>query len=143
MLQRLGRAPGVGDFGLGVEESPEKQSRPADSGRIHGAASNQLYVPSVGQERAHVRWNLSAPFPHSWENTRLATGQLVFTWQSEDDEADDSFESLVTVDFLEKNADNMELRVRPEDLPTEESRDEHAFGWNSALDNLEILLSSE
>lgn len=67
--------------------------------------------------------------------------KLVFTWQSGDAKPG-SFESLVTVDFLEMDASTAELRLTHEYLPDEESRDEHAFSWNSALDNLEILLAS-
>ncbi|HTD65224.1 MAG TPA: SRPBCC domain-containing protein [Candidatus Limnocylindria bacterium] len=89
----------------------------------------------------NFRWVLSTP-----EGERMATRgefhdvrrgeKLTFTWEPEGTTVE-HFESLVTVEFREIDAATTELRLTHENLPSEESRDEHTDGWNSALDKFE------
>src|SRR6267142_1750358 len=58
----------------------------------------------------------------------------------EDDEAWENWTSVVTVELFEHRG-GTELRLRHEQLPSEESRDRHSEGWNSLLDQLEQFLS--
>jgi uncharacterized protein YndB with AHSA1/START domain len=67
--------------------------------------------------------------------------KLVFTWHWADDPDWKDLESLVTVEFIEKDPTTTELRLTHADLPTPQSRDNHSAGWNSALDKLEQLLA--
>jgi len=62
--------------------------------------------------------------------------KIVFTWQWQDDEDWENHISIVTVELDDRDG-GTELRLRHEHLPNKESRDGHARGWNSALDNLE------
>ena len=66
--------------------------------------------------------------------------KIVFTWQWEDDETWENHISVVTVELADADG-GTELRLRHEQLPSEESRDGHTRGWNSALNKLEKLLS--
>ncbi len=65
--------------------------------------------------------------------------KLVLTWVGTQDISPDAPESLVTVKFHEKDDATTELRLTHENLPSEQSRDNHAEGWNSNLDKLEQL----
>jgi uncharacterized protein YndB with AHSA1/START domain len=62
--------------------------------------------------------------------------KIVFTWQWQDDEDWENHISIVTVELSDRDG-GTELRLKHEQLPTEESRDGHTRGWNSALDKLE------
>jgi Uncharacterized conserved protein len=62
--------------------------------------------------------------------------KVVFTWRWDDDELWENRTSIVTVE-LEDADGGTQLRLTHEQLPTEESRDSHTGGWNSALDKLE------
>ena len=62
--------------------------------------------------------------------------KIVFTWQFDDDETWKNHISVVSVE-LEDRDGGTELRLTHERLPSEESRDGHTGGWNSALDKLE------
>src|SRR5881397_1993551 len=66
--------------------------------------------------------------------------KIVFTWQWEDDEDWENHISIVTVELTDADG-GTELRLRHEQLPSEESRDGHTRGWNSARNKLEKLLS--
>src|SRR6266480_3911864 len=66
--------------------------------------------------------------------------KIVFTWQWDDDEAWENRTSVVTIEFFEHRG-GTELRLKHEQLPSEESRDRHNEGWNSLLDRLEQFLS--
>jgi uncharacterized protein YndB with AHSA1/START domain len=65
--------------------------------------------------------------------------KIVFTWQWDDDEVWQNRTSLVTVEFSDRNG-GTEVRLRHEQLPSEESRNRHNEGWNSVLDRLEKFL---
>jgi uncharacterized protein YndB with AHSA1/START domain len=62
--------------------------------------------------------------------------KIVFTWQWQHDEDWEHCVSVVTVELLDREG-GTELRLKHEQLPSEESRDGHTRGWNSALDKLE------
>jgi uncharacterized protein YndB with AHSA1/START domain len=98
--------------------------------------------PRVG---GTFRWVLSTP-----DGERMmAQGEfrevrprekVVYTWQWADDPDWENVESLVTVEFRD-HPDGTELRLTHEKLPSEQSRDNHTYGWNSALDKFERLLA--
>jgi len=62
--------------------------------------------------------------------------KIVFTWKHKDDKLWENRTSMVTVEFSDRNG-GTELRLKHEQLPSEESRDDHNQGWNSLLDKLE------
>ena len=66
------------------------------------------------------------------EFRELQPGRKVqFTWQWQDDEDWENHISIVTVELADRDG-GTELRLKHEQLPTEESRDGHTRGWNSA-----------
>ena len=74
------------------------------------------------------------------EYRELVSGErIVFTWQWDDDDVWQNRTSLVTVEFSDREG-GTEVRLRHEQLPSEESRDRHNQGWNSVLDRLEHFL---
>ena len=74
------------------------------------------------------------------EYRELVPGKrIVFTWQWDDDEVWENRTSLVTVEFSDRDG-GTEVRLRHEQLPSEESRDRHNEGWNSVFDRLEKFL---
>ena len=90
------------------------------------------------------RWDLSnsegEKMTVSGEYRELQPGKkIVFTWQWQDDETWENHFSVVTVE-LDDAGGGTELRLRHEQLPSEESADGHNRGWNSALDKLEKFL---
>lgn len=66
--------------------------------------------------------------------------KIVFTWQWQDDENWENHLSIVTVELSDRDG-GTELRLIHEKLPSEQSRDGHNSGWNSALDKLEKFFS--
>jgi uncharacterized protein YndB with AHSA1/START domain len=106
-----------------------------------------------------LAWNLDARVGGQWQwdlpiltgETMTAHGEyrelrpgekLVYTWQWADDPQWENHESLVTIEFREKDAATTELRLTHENFPSEESRNNHLAGWNGALDKLERLLAN-
>jgi len=65
--------------------------------------------------------------------------KIVFTWKHCDDELWENQISIVTVEFSDCN-NGTELRLKHEQLPGQESRDDHNRGWESVLDRLEKYL---
>ena len=91
------------------------------------------------------RWDLTSPEGEEMsafgEYKELVPGKkVVFTWQWDDDEAWENQTSIVTVELFERRG-GTELRLKHEQLPSEESRDRHNEGWNSLLDRLEQFIS--
>jgi len=91
------------------------------------------------------RWDLITQDGEDWaafgEYRELVPGKkIVFTWQWDDDESWEKRTSVVTVELFERRG-GTELRLRREQLPSEESRDRHNEGWNSLLDRLEQFIS--
>jgi uncharacterized protein YndB with AHSA1/START domain len=75
------------------------------------------------------------------EYRELVPGRkIVFTWKFEDDEDWKNRTSIVTVELSDRDG-GTELRLIHEQLPSEQSRDGHNDGWNSALDKLERFIS--
>ena len=68
--------------------------------------------------------------------------KLVLAWSGTQDVMEGAEESVVTVEFRAKAPGTTELVLTHENLPSEKSRDNHAEGWNSALDKLEHFLAS-
>lgn len=68
---------------------------------------------------------------------------LSFTWMLENQGCEGSkdvmCETLVTLQFIEMG-DKTELIVTHDGLPTEQSREGHAFGWNSSLTCLQEMV---
>lgn len=76
------------------------------------------------------------------EYRELQPGRKIqFTWQWQDDEDWEHCVSIVTVELSDHDG-GTEVRLKHEQLPTEQSRDGHTQGWNSALDKLEKFFSS-
>jgi uncharacterized protein YndB with AHSA1/START domain len=75
------------------------------------------------------------------EYREIVSGKrIVFTWKHCDDELWENRISMVTVDLSDLN-DGTEVRLKHEELPGEESRDDHNRGWNSVLDRLEKFVN--
>jgi uncharacterized protein YndB with AHSA1/START domain len=62
--------------------------------------------------------------------------KIVFTWKWDDDDVWENRNSIVTVELSDRDG-GTEVRLKHEQLPSEESRDRHNDGWNSVLDRLE------
>jgi uncharacterized protein YndB with AHSA1/START domain len=65
--------------------------------------------------------------------------KIVFTWQWDDDEIWQGNISIVTVE-LDDCEGGTELCLTHEQLPSEQSRDNHTEGWNSLLNKLDRFL---
>ena len=75
------------------------------------------------------------------EYKELVPGKrVVFTWKWDDDKAWENYDSIVSVDFSDRDG-GTELKLTHEKLPSEASRDRHTHGWNSVLDRLEQYFS--
>jgi glutathione S-transferase len=93
------------------------------------------------------RWDLSNPEGERMtvlgEYRELQPGKkIVFTWRWDDDEVWENRTSIMTVEFDDVDG-GTQLRLRHEQLPSEESRDRHNQGWNSVLDKLEVFFSRQ
>src|ERR1043166_6151380 len=66
--------------------------------------------------------------------------KIVFSWRWLDDEDWENQTSVVTLDLSDRDG-GTELRLIHEQLPSEQSRDGHNSGWNSALAKLERFLA--
>jgi uncharacterized protein YndB with AHSA1/START domain len=62
--------------------------------------------------------------------------KIVFTWQWQDDELWDNQTSVVTVELADREG-GTEVCLTHEQLPSEQSRDNHEEGWTSLLVKLE------
>ena len=90
------------------------------------------------------RWNLvnqeGEEMSAFGEYRELMPGKrIVFTWQWHDDKVWENRTSVVPIEFSDRDG-GTEVRLRHEQLPSEESRDRHNEGWNSVLDRLEHFL---
>ncbi|PYL03765.1 MAG: SRPBCC domain-containing protein [Verrucomicrobia bacterium] len=93
------------------------------------------------------RWDLTNPEGEEMtvqgEYRELQPGRkIVFTWQWQDDETWENHSSIVTVG-LSDVAGGTELRLMHEQLPNEESRDNHNDGWKSLLNKLGKFLKQK
>jgi uncharacterized protein YndB with AHSA1/START domain len=64
--------------------------------------------------------------------------RLSMTWIWEEDNPADEQETLLTID-LAPHGSGTELTLTHEQFRSEESRNNHEFGWNSMLDKMEAL----
>ena len=90
------------------------------------------------------RWDLITREGEDWAafgeyRELVPEKKIVFTWQWDDDKAWENRTSVVTVELFDR-AGGTELRLKHEQLPSEESRDRHSEGWNSLLNRLEQFL---
>ena len=85
-------------------------------------------------EFAHVESGKLTPV---WGVFREVTppGRLVYTWNHAGPEFAFS-DSVVTVEFHEKDDDTTEIVINHELLPTAEIRDAHQAGWNGCFDRV-------
>lgn len=70
-----------------------------------------------------------------------APERLVMTWSWEEEDPADEQESLLTLDFNERNGQT-ELVLTHEKLASVESRDRHEHGWTMIVDQLANALGS-
>jgi uncharacterized protein YndB with AHSA1/START domain len=71
-----------------------------------------------------------------------APERLVFTWEWDRDPSDGSSgRTLVTVE-LQERGDETEVVLTHEDLPSEQSRRDHAQGWEECLDLVGAIAAS-
>jgi uncharacterized protein YndB with AHSA1/START domain len=87
------------------------------------------------------RWDLTNPEGEEMtvfgEYRELVPGKkIVFTWKWDDDENWDQHNSVVTVEFSDRDG-GTEVRLVHEKLPSEDSRDRHTEGCNSVLGRLQ------
>ena len=93
------------------------------------------------------RWDLTNPEGEEMtvqgEYRELQPGRkIVFTWQWQDDDAWENHNSIVTVELFD-TVGGTELRLLHEQLPSEESRDNHDDGWKSLLKKLDKFVSQK
>jgi uncharacterized protein YndB with AHSA1/START domain len=91
------------------------------------------------------RWDCTDPegkdVTISGEYRELQPGRkIAFTWRLEEDEDWKNHNSIVTVEFFDREG-GTEIRLTHETLPTEASRADHKQGWNSVLDKVEKFLN--
>jgi uncharacterized protein YndB with AHSA1/START domain/predicted enzyme related to lactoylglutathione lyase len=68
--------------------------------------------------------------------------RLVYTWNWHGNAAIEFGETVVTVDFLDKEGFT-EVQITHDRFPNAEVRDKHTYGWNGCLDKLEKQVGSE
>ena|SRR5436853_563443 len=62
--------------------------------------------------------------------------KIAFTWRWDDDENWENQISVVTVELSDRDG-GTEVRLTHEQLPNDQSRDNHNEGWNNVFNNLE------
>jgi uncharacterized protein YndB with AHSA1/START domain len=67
--------------------------------------------------------------------------RLVMTWRWEEDDPAEEHESLLTLDFIERDGET-EFVLTHEKLASVESRDSHERGWTKMIDELAAVLDS-
>jgi uncharacterized protein YndB with AHSA1/START domain len=67
--------------------------------------------------------------------------RLVMTWSWEEDDPADEYESLLTLDFIDRSGAT-ELVLTHEKLISVESRNRHEEGWTQIVDQLATVLES-
>lgn len=64
--------------------------------------------------------------------------RLVMTWRWEEDDPNDEYDTLLTVEFA-PHGNGTALTLRHDRFAKPESRDNHEHGWNLILDKMENL----
>jgi len=67
--------------------------------------------------------------------------RLVYTWSWEGNPSVEFGETIVTVDFLDKEGFT-EVQITHDRLPNNDVRDRHSHGWNGSLDKLERVFAT-
>lgn len=70
-----------------------------------------------------------------------APERLVMSWSWEEDDPADEYESLLTLEFNERDG-GTELVLTHEKLASIETRDRHEHGWTMMIDQLATVLAS-
>ncbi len=70
-----------------------------------------------------------------------APQRLVMTWRWEEDDPAEEHESLLSLDFIERNGAT-ELVLTHEKLASVESRERHEEGWTQIIDHLATVLEA-
>ena len=91
------------------------------------------------------RWDCTDPEGNevtiTGEYRELEPGRkIVFIWKHEGNEDWKNKNSIVTVEFFDREG-GTEIHLTHEKLPTEASRDDHEQGWNSVLARLGKFLN--
>jgi uncharacterized protein YndB with AHSA1/START domain len=68
-----------------------------------------------------------------------APERLAYTFRWEEDDPQTERDTFVSIDFIERGKQT-EMVLTHQGLPTEDSRERHAKGWNGALDKIAPLL---
>lgn len=68
-----------------------------------------------------------------------APERLSMTWRWQEDDPADEYDSLLSLDFIDRNGDT-ELVLTHEKLASVESRDRHEHGWTMIVDQLATIL---
>ena len=68
-----------------------------------------------------------------------APSKLVFTWNWKNNANLQMPETLVTVDFLDRNG-STEVKIVHDYFPNNEARENHEHGWNGCLDKMEKVM---
>jgi uncharacterized protein YndB with AHSA1/START domain len=70
-----------------------------------------------------------------------APKRLTMTWRWEEDDPADEYDSLLSLDFNERNGET-ELVLTHEKLASVESRARHEAGWTAMIDQLATVLNA-
>jgi uncharacterized protein YndB with AHSA1/START domain len=98
--------------------------------RTGGAYSIAMLSPEMGRIVVRGRY-LEVKAPE----------RLVMSWSWEEDDPADEYESLLTLDFNEREG-GTELVLTHEKLANAETRGRHEHGWTMMLDGLATVLGS-
>ena len=93
--------------------------------RVGGEYVFHLTTDDYGEvDLRGVFWEVKAP------------ARLVYTWNWTGNPKLEINETLVTVDFLDRNG-STEVQIVHDRLPNKEAGAQHTYGWGGCLDNLE------
>ena len=96
--------------------------------RVGGEYHFRMNTPEKGEGAIHGVYREVSP-----------PNKLVFTWSGGCCQIGEGEESLVTVDFIDKNGAT-EVCITHERFPSQEVCDQHAYGWGECFNKLEKLL---
>ena len=71
----------------------------------------------------------------------MPPSKLVYTWQWEGSPELEGESSLVSVEFV-KSGHSTEIRLKHEQLPSIQARDDHSRGWNGTFDKLQNYIEN-
>lgn len=137
-IKRVIKAPRERVYAAWTDPAELKQWFGPENVRTHNLVAD-------AREGGEFRWELSdcdgEKMTVFGEYRELVPGRrIVFTWQWDDDETWQNNPSIVTVELADSDG-GTEISLTHEQLPTEQSRDNHNRGWGSVLDKLEKFCS--